>query len=696
MSKFILIDQSIEGKGGHYLEYATNVLHAARQEGYEICLATNRKFTGTFDCAVLPVYTYNIWGKKRRRAGIFHKLAGKMAVTVCRIRNAAAARVVIGKYSIFGQITQMVIQGNFEELMEVVSEKNILLLVPMLLTAILIGIPAAVLLFFYRSFLAVFHLAAHFPIVRLAGRRAKERMEMFCLSWNKTLSRLRGGNVSKGRWRKDFGRSTKKVLQYFHAEPGDIVFIPTLSETELMGVAELIEKYESACGPSWHMVFRRNLFAGREPVYRITDKEVLMFRKILYRFVSMTKGRAATYFYTDTERLSAQYNKLNIIEFATLPIPINPVLQIPQRKQIQMPVNIVYLGDARREKGYQFLDGIVRDLWRDYVLKGKVRFEFQSNFSFSDMKNNFDLVYGRQHMQLFCGEAVKLHMDALDSDAYGRLVKAGDIGLLLYDRDNYYARSSGAYIECVCCEMPVIVPGASWMAIDLDEANYAYRERVRSQMQELMCLQSAWMNEAEYIRHGRGGLTEAAECMRVVPTSSPESEGTLIFSSYENRAICLAVVPEGCQYLFLSYEMCEYGRQGNYARTRVTVYDEYGMERGGIQSDDCSADHVISIMLPLVQEAAYITVEMWNAFYEEPILIVSPSISFCYQTGGRKLPLGTFGLTYSREEDVGVLLRNIVDYYDLYKEEAIVRAKQYNEKHTAQKLVRQIGERKAI
>lgn len=696
MSKFILIDQSIEGKGGHYLEYAMNVLHAARQEGYEICLATNRKFTGSFDCEVLPVYTYNIWGKKRRRAGIFHKLAGKMAVIACRIRDAAAARTVIGKYSLFGQTVQMAIQGNFGEIMEMTSEKNVLLLLPLLLPAILIGIPAAVLFLLYRSFLAVFYLAAQLRVVRLAGSLGKERMEGLCQSWNKALSRLKGGGVSRGRWKKDFGRSTKKVLRYFQAGPGDIVFIPTLSETELMGVAELIKKHESACGPSWHMVFRRNLFAGREPVYRVTDKDVLTFRKILYRFVSLVDGRAATYFYTDTERLSAQYNELNITEFSTLPIPINPALQVPQRKQVQAPVNIVYLGDARREKGYQFLDGIVRDLWKDYALKGKVRFEFQSNFSFSDRKNNFDLVYGRQHMQLFCNAAVKLHMDALDSDAYGRLVREGDIGLLLYDRDNYYARSSGAYIECVCCEMPVIVPGASWMAIDLDEANYEYREQVRSQMQELMCLQSAWMNEAEYIRYGRGGLAEAAECMRIVPASSPESEGTLAFSSYENRAICMAVVPEDCQYLFLSYEMCEYGRQGNYARTRVTVFDEYGMECGGIQSDDCGADQVISIMLPLAQEAAYITVEMWNAFYEEPIFLVSPSIGFYRQAADRGLPLGTFGLTYSREEDVGELLRNIIDHYDLYKEEAIVRAKQYNEKHTARKLVRQISERKAV
>ena len=692
MSKFVLIDQSIEGKGGHYLEYATNVLHAARKEGYEICLATNRKFTGTFDCEVFPVYSYNIWGRKKRKAGFFSKAAAKVLGIAGSTYRSCRKRVVMWKYSACGEIMVLTADQRYAELLEMVLEKNVLLLIPLFVLCI----PAAVLLTAYRLLAAAYRLAVRLPLLRSVGPLLRRAAASIRLLWEKASSFLSGGRATEGRWRKDFTRSTLKVLRRFDVKQGDVVFIPTLSETELLGVAEVIKKHDIATRPSWHMVFRRNLFVGREPVYRVSDKSVLRFRKILYRFVDTVGGRAQTCFYTDTERLSAQYERLNIMKFTTLPIPINPELQIPKGKKKKDHVNIVYLGDARREKGYQLLDRTVRGLWQEYVLTGKVRFTFQSNFSFSDMKGNFDLVYGREHMRMFYPGGVELYTEALDSEAYSRLVKSGDIGLLFYDRDNYYARSSGAYIECICCEMPVLVSGASWMAADLDEANYQYREQVKGQLSKLPCIQSPWVNETEYLQYMRGSIEEAAGSMRISPAFSPESEGVLAFSSYKNRAISLALVPSDCQYVFVSYKMCGFSRQGNYVRTRITVYDEYGMERDGMQSDDCNVDGMISVMIPLPEEASYITIEMWNAFYEIPVSVSVPAVGFYHSENRGTLPLGTFGLAYSREEDIEKMLRNMVDHYDHYKENVIVKAREYNEKHTAQNLVRQVCERKVV
>src|SRR5437868_3338739 len=47
MTKFVLIDHSLDGVGGHYFEYDLHVLRAAERAGFEVWLATNRRFSGS-------------------------------------------------------------------------------------------------------------------------------------------------------------------------------------------------------------------------------------------------------------------------------------------------------------------------------------------------------------------------------------------------------------------------------------------------------------------------------------------------------------------------------------------------------------------------------------------------------------------------------------------------------------------------
>src|SRR5437868_612076 len=44
--RFVLIDHSISGEGGHHLEYARHALEAAERAGLQPVLATNRAFKG--------------------------------------------------------------------------------------------------------------------------------------------------------------------------------------------------------------------------------------------------------------------------------------------------------------------------------------------------------------------------------------------------------------------------------------------------------------------------------------------------------------------------------------------------------------------------------------------------------------------------------------------------------------------------
>lgn len=678
MSKFILIDQSIEGNGGHYLEYASNVLRAAEALGYETGLAVNRRFDAKVPWNTYPVYAYNIWGDRGKKRAVFKNIKSFLAGVQNRFKvwqakfsfSAFYALIRAGRSREYGQVWEL-----FRQMHVMDAALSFLLFFP----------AAAV----YAVYFVLSRLLLQISRWKLVSgvMQAARRLSLSAAQLLQAVSPYSalGKAVHRYRWKKNFAACTKKVIAHFQMGEGDYMFIPTLDIPDLKAVAECIAKYPAARKISWHMIFRRNLFEGREPAYQIRKKEVLLFRTALLQFQKKTKACQNTYFYTDTEKLTEQYNFLKIIPFQTLPIPVNPKLQTNVFPEKQQPYNMVYLGDARREKGYQFLDEVVQGLWEKYALTGKVRFAFQSNFSFDDFRSNYEIVYARQSLMQKDPSIVQLRQHALDSDAYCAFVMGGDIGLLFYDREPYYARSSGALIECICFGMPVIVPSASWLSEELSVLNYAHIERLKKKMLRQKQTQAAWMSAAEY----REMYEETSRCLKKEQFQSPVVNGCLSFSTYENRAVSRWMIPENTQYAVLSYRIHPLMQKGSYVRAKFSLYDAYGMLRDDFQSDDYHEKRSIQIIVPIAPCGNYLEIELWSAFYEQPVNVYDIQVEF-YHTAADEPAYGTYGLVYSREKDIQRLLCNMIDQFHHYREQAKKAAVRYHAYHTAEHLVKRL------
>ncbi len=66
MAKFLLIDHSLKSIGGHHYDYAMHILHAAEQHGFEIHLATNRRFKTSqrpTNWHVYPTFRYDAYSQ---------------------------------------------------------------------------------------------------------------------------------------------------------------------------------------------------------------------------------------------------------------------------------------------------------------------------------------------------------------------------------------------------------------------------------------------------------------------------------------------------------------------------------------------------------------------------------------------------------------------------------------------------------
>ena len=88
MTKFVLIDHSLKGVGGHHYDYAMQVLTAAEKAGYEVALASNRRFRRCRslpqDWPVFPVFPHSTYNK-------FAVYAGSRSSSVRRGQNNTRA-----------------------------------------------------------------------------------------------------------------------------------------------------------------------------------------------------------------------------------------------------------------------------------------------------------------------------------------------------------------------------------------------------------------------------------------------------------------------------------------------------------------------------------------------------------------------------------------------------------------------------
>jgi glycosyltransferase involved in cell wall biosynthesis len=126
-------------------------------------------------------------------------------------------------------------------------------------------------------------------------------------------------------------------------------------------------------------------------------------------------------------------------------------------------LHIVYLGDARSEKGYARLPQLVLDAAAAQL---SVRFTIQSNFSVPGGEGRTAKARARLS-SLPLDYCVNLITEPLAGDAYRRLLLEADVVVLPYDAEAYASRSSGVFVEALAAGRPVIVPAGTWMAAEL-------------------------------------------------------------------------------------------------------------------------------------------------------------------------------------------------------------------------------------
>ena len=253
-------------------------------------------------------------------------------------------------------------------------------------------------------------------------------------------------------------------LDRIELSPQDHVFVHSVGFTEIEDLLTYAMTCEHSRLPVFDILLRRDLdeISGDAPGFQ--------------RFVAYLKGFAGlgfapetVRFFSDTEELSEHYTTVTGIPFTTLAIPFDQdamrtALAARPPKTADEPLIVGYLGDARPEKGYQFLPNLAAALTQPHLSSGKVRLRLQSNFHFPGGETPA-MPEARRALEGF-GPAVELLYDPLDQAEYYRQLADIDIIVLPYLAERYRRRSSGIFVQAAAAGKLIVAPSGTTMAAE--------------------------------------------------------------------------------------------------------------------------------------------------------------------------------------------------------------------------------------
>jgi len=360
--KFILVDSSVSGSGGHYLEYAEQVFEAAQAAGFSCVLIANTAFRPGegLGAEAFPVLPLDMWGSN---LALRHD-----STNVLTDDDRRFLRLNFGRIGVLWAAA-----ANIEAVRNYARE------VPLSKTAAK-NLAALVRLYApiqqrYRTILA------YQSSDRIPSSHSQERSQRYD-ALRQAVREVAGqrvpgpppadpdadgGDLYQHSARAEaYARAVEGVFREVGIGPDDVIFIPTLSFSETTAIRNLLARSKTARVPTWCLLFRRDVYRGYTPDWEAQEWNVHALRNLFASFGHLAE-RARIKFLCDTEELSRQYGHFQTGPFTTVAIPVRtrtlggsrpPAAGAEQAPAAQGRIEILYRRDTRFEHGFDYLSYI--------------------------------------------------------------------------------------------------------------------------------------------------------------------------------------------------------------------------------------------------------------------------------------------------------------------------------------------------
>ncbi len=424
--------------------------------------------------------------------------------------------------------------------------------------------------------------------------------------------------------------------------PADQVFIATTSELDLSGLTQFLGRTGTGLDCEWHLQFHFGVFRGREPDYDAQPGAAAAMRSSVVHSLEQS-GKQRLHFYCTTEQLTAQYQRLRVATFRTLPYPVHELFR-PRAilEDPTGPLRIACLGHSRREKGYAQLPEIVRALWREWFAPGRAQLVLQTRHratrrALERLIASLPAAEHGSHTVLdFAGFPLPLA-------GYAKLLCGADVGLMLYDSTRYYARCSGVLLEMLCAGVPVLVPAGGWLADQIEFENQRYLDEVSLQAPQAQpCPESG----AIAVRDGQRSLLISC---RWRPNTGPG------------------------EYLRL-----EFALQDASGASQVRAIAIVGPRQGGLP---------VRTVLRLPAGCTRVNISMHNAWQRN----VAPAADPQWTLLSEAVPMGALGLTVAAGTEVPRLMQDLLEHCGHYRARVTAHAASCARAHSGSAVLAGLG-----
>ncbi len=246
-----------------------------------------------------------------------------------------------------------------------------------------------------------------------------------------------------------FGAECVAAIRRCHAGGNDSVFIQTVHTEELRSLSAALAGIAIEECPRLLVMLRR------EPEEASMTGLCEALAPLAY-----LQGKKL-FFFADTWALADAYRDQFGLDVKTVPV-ICDVSLIRQRLTAPKGTakTLVYLGDARTEKGFQLLPLLLEELAHSYPAFSELEFHFQSYVPPDLYEGEVEAAIRKLQKM----SQVFLYDTALSQEAFIDLLMKGDIILLPYDAARYRRRSSGILMQATAAGKVAVVPASTWFA----------------------------------------------------------------------------------------------------------------------------------------------------------------------------------------------------------------------------------------
>ena len=239
----------------------------------------------------------------------------------------------------------------------------------------------------------------------------------------------------------------------------------------------------------------------------------------------------------------------------------------------------------------------------------------------------------------------------LSPHEYARFICSADIGLFLYDSQQYFARCSGILVEMLSAGVPVVVPAGCWMADQIAEQIYRHVEQLEPSLPRIAPRQVA------------GHLARDPD---------PMKETTC--TSFADDCMTRLGVPPAAAVALTKFRWLSPRQSAALVRVQADQFDTSGNRLGQFATvvGERAQQQPILVMIPLQQGVDHVQFSLVNAYDRRTITVAGWEISFhstscaCSQVP----PSGRVGLIAADRDQVPRLLREMIEHYAHYRRTA--------------------------